>query len=96
MVQATVTTTVSRQPEILLTKIVAELDKRKVDYFLMLSGRGLGDKHKGVIANHPRMQWLGFVDDFYAHLDATDIMLNPIWKGGGVKIKLMEALANNT
>lgn len=40
--------------------------------------------------------YAGFVDDINLYFKAADIFLNPISEGGGIKTKLVEALAANT
>ena len=80
--------------KVLLTKVLPILDQAKVPYLLALSGKGLDAACEQLIQQHPNVKWLGFVDDFEAQLQASDIMINPIWLGGGVKVKLMEALGN--
>ena len=81
---------------LLLDEVIPKLIDQEVPFYLMLSGKGIDTVLKSKIEKYSSyVKWLGFVDDFYSHLCATDIMINPIWNGGGVKIKLMEALANN-
>lgn len=79
----------------LLEQLVPLLIQKDEQFLLILSGKNLSEEATRLIEQYPEhVKWLGFVDNFQAHLHATDIMLNPIWLGGGVKIKLMEALAN--
>lgn len=80
---------------LLLQEIIPQLKQAGEDFMLMLSGKNLDSSLTQLIAQYPKeVKWLGFVDDFEQQLQAADLMLNPIWLGGGVKIKLMEALAN--
>ena len=43
----------------------------------------------------PNLIFAGFVDDIDSYFQGTDIFLNPITEGGGIKTKLVEALGNN-
>lgn len=42
------------------------------------------------------MVYLGFVDDIDRYTKAADLLLNPVQSGGGIKTKMIEALAMNT
>lgn len=44
---------------------------------------------------YPNIDIAGFVDDIELYLKGSDIFLNPIAGGGGIKTKLVEALAYN-
>lgn len=86
----------SKALNLLLDSIVPALIDRQIDFLLFLSGKNIDTVASSKIERYSKfVKWLGFVDDFESMLQASDIMLNPIWLGGGVKIKLMEALANS-
>lgn len=81
--------------KLLLEELVPKLQQKGIPFLLTLSGKNLDTEMERLISRYPeQVKWLGFVDDFEMQLQGSDIMLNPIWLGGGVKIKLMEALAN--
>lgn len=42
--------------------------------------------------SHPKIEFLGFVDDLYDVLSNADYVLSPIFKGSGMKVKTCEAL----
>ena len=46
--------------------------------------------------NNPHLHYFGFVDDITTYVQSADFMVNPIVQGGGVKIKLMDALSWGT
>ncbi|MBO9620966.1 MAG: glycosyltransferase family 4 protein, partial [Niabella sp.] len=39
--------------------------------------------------------YAGFVEDIKLYFDAADVFINPVTDGGGIKTKLIEALAAN-
>jgi glycosyltransferase involved in cell wall biosynthesis len=41
----------------------------------------------------PRMRFLGFIDDYPAHLKAADVVISPMLRGEGFPTKIIEALA---
>jgi glycosyltransferase involved in cell wall biosynthesis len=43
--------------------------------------------------SHPRYTYAGSVDDIDTYFMGADIFINPLVKGGGVKVKLVEALS---
>jgi len=45
--------------------------------------------------NYPRVIFAGFVPDVIPYLLASDVFLNPVMDGGGIKTKLVEALGCN-
>lgn len=63
------------------------------DYRILVCGGGLPetfqDLKNGSIEN---MLYEGFVDDIKAYYLGTDIFLNPVNEGGGIKTKLVEAI----
>jgi glycosyltransferase involved in cell wall biosynthesis len=70
------------------------LKERSLNYKILICGRGLpaafnslkGHADKNVI-------YAGFVDDVVACFKASDIFINPVVTGGGVKTKIVEAMA---
>jgi glycosyltransferase involved in cell wall biosynthesis len=80
-------------------KIIHEIDpllkeQAKSPYVVLISGKGLPP---GIIekinGTEGRIIYTGFVDKPAAYLAAADIFINPVLEGGGVKTKVLEALA---
>jgi hypothetical protein len=42
--------------------------------------------------NHPRLKWLGFVEDLNSIIEQQDLMIAPLFSKAGIKIKVVEAL----
>ena len=58
---------------------------------IAIAGRGARQALAGT--PHPALEWLGFVDDYDAFLRSCRVFLAPLRSGGGVKVKVLEALA---
>lgn len=65
-------------------------------YKILVCGKGLPDFFDELKAyQHQHIIYAGFVDDISEYFKATDVFLNPIISGGGVKTKAIEAIAYN-
>jgi glycosyltransferase involved in cell wall biosynthesis len=64
------------------------------DYRFIICGGGL-PAHYQQLSDYPNVTYLGFVDEIEDYVKAADLMINPIISGGGVKTKLIEAIALN-
>ena len=42
---------------------------------------------------HPRMVYVGFVEDIETYFTGADLFLHPVTMGGGIRVKLLEALS---
>lgn len=76
---------------LLIDQILPALVISEAEIFLIVCGRHIPAAYEGRRTDH--LQVLGFVPDIEAVYWATEIFLNPIWLGGGIKTKLVEALA---
>ncbi len=69
------------------------MQSRKLSYFLLICGLDIPDK---ISKNEfPSVRILGFVENLDLYLRGCNIFLNPLISGGGIKTKLVEALAFN-
>lgn len=68
------------------------LEKASFPYRFLICGGGLPEHYQRLKA-FPNVEYLGFVEDIEAYVKAADVMINPIRTGGGVKTKLIEAIA---
>ncbi len=83
--------------EIILSKIIPELDKQSFSYYIIITGKNLqSDICEKIETLNNRILYTGFVEDIFLYTKAADILINPILSGGGVKTKLIEAIASNT
>ena len=64
-------------------------------YRILICGGGLPAAHQDFQNRQSEgIYYLGFVPDIEAYVAACDLVLNPVQSGGGVKTKLVEAVAN--
>ncbi|CAN0454159.1 unnamed protein product, partial [Scytosiphon promiscuus] len=65
-------------------------------YSIVICGRGLTEKYQRLENNQiENMKYMGFVDNIDDYIAISDVVVNPILTGGGVKTKVVEALAMN-
>ncbi|WP_018627523.1 glycosyltransferase [Niabella aurantiaca] len=63
-------------------------------YIILICGSGLPAAWEGLKAyREMNVIYTGFVEDIGLYFDAADIFINPVTDGGGIKTKLVEALA---
>ncbi len=78
----------------LLSNIWPLIVQLNPDCKLIVCGGGLPKMLQHLITLNKTL-YLGFVDDIDQYYLAADVFVNPILNGGGIKTKLVEALANN-
>jgi len=84
--------------KVILEHINPLLLSKDIRYKILICGKGLPDSFNELKEySDKNIIYAGFVDDISAYFKASDIFLNPVMYGGGVKTKLIEAIAyNNT
>jgi glycosyltransferase involved in cell wall biosynthesis len=66
------------------------------DYRIVICGKGLPPEYLALPEfKEAHIVYAGFVDDISMYYKATNVFLNPVVDGGGIKTKLVEALAYN-
>jgi glycosyltransferase involved in cell wall biosynthesis len=66
-------------------------------YKLFICGRGLPEEMNQLKAYISRnIIYTGFVKDIDIYNKAADVFINPVQSGGGIKTKMVEAIANGT
>lgn len=81
--------------EYIINEIAPRLRQQGGNYQLLIGGKGLSSSLQQQVAQTSDIRYVGFIpvlDDF---LNACDVMVNPVMKGGGVKTKAVEALGYN-
>jgi len=72
------------------------LQQPTLRYKIIVCGKGLPDSFNQLRDYAGKnIIYAGFVDDIAAYFKATDVFLNPIIAGGGVKTKAIEAISYN-
>jgi polysaccharide biosynthesis protein PslH len=80
--------------DIILEKVNPILLNQNTNYKILICGGGLQPKYDLLKAySNKNIIYCGFVDDISIYFKAADIFLNAVQGGGGVKTKLVEALA---
>ncbi|MGN6439143.1 MAG: glycosyltransferase family 4 protein [Agriterribacter sp.] len=80
----------------ILEQINPLLQQSNLNYTIVVCGSHLPDHYNKLAAyKDKQIVYAGFVDDIDQYFRAADIFLNPISEGGGIKTKLVEALAGN-
>ncbi len=79
--------------ENLLFKINPILQSRRLSYLLLICGLDIPDNISK--KEFPSVRILGFVENLDLYLKGCTTFLNPLISGGGIKTKLIEALAFN-
>jgi polysaccharide biosynthesis protein PslH len=79
--------------ENLLFKINPILQKKGFPYLILIMGLDIPENI--LTSSYPDTLILGFVENLELYLMGCDVFLNPIQSGGGIKTKLVEALAYN-
>jgi glycosyltransferase involved in cell wall biosynthesis len=72
---------------IILPKVLEKIPSAK---FVIVGG---GTNNLSPELNHPSIIFTGVVDDIEKYLNASDVVIIPITKGGGTRIKILEAIA---
>ncbi|HUR67198.1 MAG TPA: glycosyltransferase family 4 protein [Chitinophagaceae bacterium] len=80
--------------KIILTEINPRLMKQDgFHYKILISGRDLPSEMKELLAYEEKnIVFTGFAEDIEKYLEATDVFLNPVQSGGGIKTKIVEAI----
>jgi UDP-N-acetylglucosamine:LPS N-acetylglucosamine transferase len=65
-------------------------------YKIIICGKGLPESYHDLeLYKNENIVFAGFVDDVTVYFKATDIFINPVIDGGGIKTKIVEALGYN-
>jgi len=82
-----------RALDVLTGKINKILMQAKYNYTIIICGKGLPESYKNLENfKDKNIIYAGFVDDINTYFMGSDIFLNPVIEGGGIKTKLVEAL----
>lgn len=70
------------------------LKNKDFKYKIIICGKNLPSSFNN-LHDYPNIIYAGFVEDITTYFKGTDIFINPVIDGGGIKTKLVEALGNN-
>jgi polysaccharide biosynthesis protein PslH len=83
--------------DIILEKINPILLEKLNNYKIIICGGGLDSNYENLKQYvNKNIIYKGFVDDISIYFKAADLFINPVQGGGGIKTKLIDALAYGT
>jgi len=73
------------------------MKKLQTGYKIIICGGGLSDDYVETLKKleSENLKYIGFVEDIDEYTRSSDVILNPVLKGGGVKTKVIEAIGCN-
>lgn len=79
--------------QVILDELNPRLLENGLNYNIIVCGKNLPDEMKALMEYQSQhVHYAGFVESIEPYFLATDIFLNPVEDGGGIKTKLVEAL----
>jgi hypothetical protein len=79
--------------DVILKHLLPLLEKSNLFYAIIICGKNLPAIYGELKAYRNRNLWFaGFVDDISVYFKGSDMFINPVTDGGGIKTKLVEAL----
>lgn len=82
---------------VIVEKIEPALRASGISFRVLVCGKALPPEfHYLADGEHSRLIYAGFVDNIGDYFKAADIFLNPVMSGGGIKTKMVEAIAYGT
>ncbi len=82
--------------EAILTKLAPVLAARRIPHKIIFCGGDANANITTLVNNNANVIYAGFVEDIDLYYKAADVFLNTVNEGGGIKTKLVEAIANGT
>ncbi len=83
--------------KVIIEEINTVLLHTSLKYTILITGKRLPAEFDELKAwNHQNIYYAGFVEDIELYFKAADLFLNPVQSGGGVKTKMIEAIALGT
>ena len=78
----------------ILFHILPIICKSGLQFKILICGGGLPEE-MGAFKEYKNVIYAGFVEDIALYFNGSDVFLNPLTTGGGIKTKLVEALASD-
>ena len=78
---------------VIVYELLPRLRNYRLSFRIFICGKYLSDQWTKVLQEQPELIVTGFVDDISIFMCGTDCSINPLTLGGGIKTKLVEALA---
>lgn len=68
------------------------LEAKKQAIQILICGGGIDEDLKALLHKQKNIHYLGFVEDIETYVQGADMVLAPLFRGGGVKTKVIESL----
>lgn len=78
---------------VIVYELLPRLRNYRLSFRIFVCGKNLSAQWEKVLKEQPELIVTGFVDDISIFMSGTDCSINPVTLGGGIKTKLVEALA---
>jgi polysaccharide biosynthesis protein PslH len=78
---------------VIVYELLPRLRNHRLSFRIFICGKNLSAQWEKVLKEQPELIVTGFVDDISIFMSGTDCSINPVTLGGGIKTKLVEALA---
>lgn len=78
---------------VIVYELLPRLRNSRLQFRIFICGSNLSEQWEKVLKAQPELIVTGFVDDISVFMIGTDCSINPVTLGGGIKTKLVEALA---
>ncbi|MFZ6023356.1 MAG: glycosyltransferase family 4 protein [Bacteroidota bacterium] len=78
---------------VIVYELLPRLRNQSLSFRIFICGKNLSAQWKKVLKEQPELIVTGFVDDISIFMSGADCSINPVTLGGGIKTKLVEALA---
>ena len=80
---------------IIISELLPILQTLRIDYRIIICGSGLSEQWREVLRAYPVIIYTGYLNNIDSYLNGADCFINPVTLGGGIKTKLIDALAHN-
>jgi glycosyltransferase involved in cell wall biosynthesis len=79
---------------VIVKELLPLLKQKNLLFRIIVCGKGLDARWQEVLQAQPEIIYTGFVPDIRLYFMGADCLINPITLGGGIRTKMIEALAH--
>lgn len=79
---------------VIVHELLPLLQQKDLLFRIIICGKGLDARWQEVLQTQPEIIYAGFVPDIRLYFMGADCLINPITLGGGIRTKMIEALAH--
>lgn len=78
--------------DFIVQELYPQLNSEKRNIQILICGGGMDEAKQALLEHKQNIHYLGFVENIEDYVQTADIALVPLFRGGGVKTKVIEAL----